>query len=135
MVILVPLTVILSLRLVFWSSDESAQAVVSVLAQNRQLHEHIQTRVPLQGIVFTDRSDKIFFPAREVVTRFRTFDQSDFAALYPYQLYYETIADTAVVAFENDRFWGPHGLRAVDPVDLGYRHTLYKLEVRSQNVE
>ena len=62
-----------------------------------------------------------------MVAGFRKFHQPDFEALYGLNLYYETIADEDFVAFENERFWGPHHLRAVDPVDIGYRHKLYKL--------
>lgn len=125
---IVPIGVVISLRLVFWGTDESVIRIPGVLAQNKEIQAQALEIIPEQAVVLTDRSDKIFFPHREVVTYFRKFHQPDFEKLYDLDLYYETIADQDVVDFENEYYWGPHKLKAVDPVDLGYRHTLYKLE-------
>ena len=99
------------------------------MARNLEIRARALEILPEDAVVLTDRSDKIFFPYREVVTRFRKFHQPDFEELYGLNLYYETIAAQEVVDFENERYWGPHYLRATDPVDLGYRHTLYKLKL------
>lgn len=130
---LVPLAVILSLRVVWWGSDESVLRIVAVLNENKALRERMLEVLPSDAAVFTDRFDKILFPHREVVAGFRKFHQPDFEALYELNLYYETIADEDFVAFENEKFWGPHRLKAVDPVGLGYRHKLYKLKIQSSN--
>ncbi|GEM_PF-5462539 len=127
--IVVVLLAVLSLRIAMWSTDESLAAIPDVLMQNQQIQKRVVDVTPPDAIIFTERLDKAIFPAREVVTRFRTFDQPRFEELYGFNLYYETIADPSVVAWEQSTFWGPHGLEAVNPVALGYRHTLYKLEI------
>ncbi|MBI4135518.1 glycosyltransferase family 39 protein [Candidatus Uhrbacteria bacterium] len=125
---IVPLMAVLVLRMVFWGTDESLVKIPKVLAENKILQARLLEVLPENAVVLTDRSDKILFPYRETVGGFRSFSQPDFEELYGYNLYYETIADEEVVKFENENFWQPHGLEAVLPVDLGDRHTLYKLE-------
>lgn len=131
--LIVPVGVILSLQLVFWSTDESLVRIPRVLAENNALRERLLKVLPEDAVVLTDRADKILFPYREVVGGFRKFNQPDFEQLYGLNLYYETIADKQVVDFENEFYWGPHRLRAVDGVDLVYRHTLYRLELLEEN--
>lgn len=126
---IVVLLVVSSLNLTFFKTDESLVRIVSVLKENQELQARMSAILPKDAVVLSDRSDKILFPEREVVTRFRKFHQPDFEELYGLNLYYDTIADADVVDFENKYFWGPHRLQAVNPVDLGYRHTLYKLEL------
>lgn len=118
-----------SIQLAVFATDESLTAILATLRQNGELKTKLLQVTPADAIIFTERSDKIFYPDREVVTVFRSpkFDQPRFAELYPFNLYYETIADKDVIALENQKFWGPHGLKAVDMIDLGYRHSLYKL--------
>ena len=122
---------VFSLALVFWGSDESFARIAGVSRENREIKTAILEATPLDAIILTDRADKILYPEREVVTVFRSakFSQSRFEELYTYSLYYDTIASPEVVAIENEKFWGPHGLRAIEPVPVGYRHTLYRLKV------
>ena len=124
----VVVTVFLSMRAIFWGGDEGFIRIVKALNDNKEVRAKALQILPANAVILTDRSDKIFFPEREIVSQFRKFHHPDFEKLYGLNLYYETIADTDVVAFENDNFWGPHRLKAQDPVDLGYRHKLYKLE-------
>ncbi len=120
---------IFSVHLTVFATDESFVSILSVLRQNQEVKANMLKETPADAIILTERADKIFYPEREVITVFRNpkFDQPRFEELYPFNLYYETIADKDVVAAENQKFWEPHGLRAVSPMDLGYRHTLYKL--------
>lgn len=122
---------VFSLAIVFWGSDESFARIAVVARENQEIKANVLSATPPEAIILTDRSDKIFYPSRSVVTVFRSakFSQSRFEELFPYLLYYDTIASPEVVAVENEKFWGPHGLKAIEPVDLGYRHTLYKLEI------
>lgn len=117
----------LTIRAVIWSSDESFLSMRAVLQENLAVRERALTIIPPEAIILTERSDKIFFPYREVVARFRDLRPEQFAELEKYPLYYETILTISEVAQENANFWSKVGLSARDVVPLGGRHTLYKL--------
>lgn len=118
----------LSLQLTFFSGDESLTQIPQVLAENLAVREQALKVVPEDGIILTERSDKIFFPYREVAASFRRFKPEDFTTLQQsHSMYYETVLNVEDVEKENEEFWKPRGLRAVESVDLGGRHVIYRL--------
>ncbi|MBI2551942.1 glycosyltransferase family 39 protein [Candidatus Uhrbacteria bacterium] len=116
-----------SARTLLWSSDENLVELNAVLRENIKVREHILSLTPADSIILTDRADKIIFPSREVVARFRDLTAEQFRELRPYPLYYETILNEMDVAKENEQFWRRAGLYAADMILLPGRHRLYKL--------
>ena len=128
-VILVMAAVFLSLRIIFWGRDESLLAIWQTLEHNQEIRQKVLPMVSRQAIIITERSDKIFFPYREVMGRFRHPREQELVRQLArnHELWYETIFDRQAIMEENRDFWEPLGLRADSSRSIGYGHTLYKL--------
>lgn len=61
----------LNVRVVFLSGQDALVHVVSILEQSLQIRERVFQIVPDDGVIITDRSDKLFFPTRHVIVPLR----------------------------------------------------------------
>lgn len=64
--------VALNIRIVFFHGQDALVRVVSILQQSEQIRDDVYTIVPENGVIITDRSDKIFFPGRHVMVPLRS---------------------------------------------------------------
>lgn len=66
------LVLALNVRIVFLEGQDALVHVVSTLRQSEQIRDYVYTIVPEDGVIITDRSDKIFFPGRHVMVPLRS---------------------------------------------------------------
>lgn len=69
---LVLLLLVLNVRIVFLDGQDALVHVVSTLEQSQKIRDHVFEIVPEDGVIITDRSDKIFFPDRHVMVPLRS---------------------------------------------------------------
>jgi len=53
----------------FGPGEESLSSIFFHIREYRQIRERVLPQIPIQAVVLTDRSDKIFFPARHVIVK------------------------------------------------------------------
>lgn len=130
----------LSLRNVWWKGDESAVSLFKTLKANQEIRANLLRIVPPQALVLSERSDKIFFPYREVMSFFRQPEEARAARELAdqHELWYETILNHDDLEKENLDFWSVYGLQAVDGKSLGGGHAVYRLlpsEIKVNNLK
>lgn len=62
----------LNVRIVFLSGQDALVNVISILQQSTLIRDRVFQIVPENGVIMTDRSDKIFFPGRRVMVPLRS---------------------------------------------------------------
>jgi len=71
-VILVGGVVMLNIRVVFFSGPDALVSVNHVLQSSRIIRADVFARIPQDGLIITERSDKLFFPERSVLLNLRS---------------------------------------------------------------
>lgn len=105
---------VLNARIVFFAGQDALVRVVATLKQSEKIRDQIFMLVPEQGVIVTDRSDKLFFPGRHVLVPLRS--EQTYAALpilveqIPVYYYGITLPE-ADLQFLNEQKLGPHALR------------------------
>lgn len=127
---IVPLIVILSLRVVWWEGDESVLNISRTLKGYGEIRNQAIRIVPKNTVILTERGDKIFFPAREVVPYFRKKEEMEIilSLMNTYDFWYETILNDKDARRENEVFWNRFGLEIEKVASLGGGHSLYKIK-------
>ena len=108
------LLAIFSTKTVFFSEGDGLVAVQRTLDGYAAIKKDVLSRTAANAVIVVDRSDKIFFPDRAVITPLR--DESTYAALGPLSirapLYYYGITLTATdLTYQNKTQLSPLGLR------------------------
>ncbi|OGL64015.1 hypothetical protein A3C09_00540 [Candidatus Uhrbacteria bacterium RIFCSPHIGHO2_02_FULL_47_44] len=66
------LVVALNVRIVYLEGQDALVRVVATLQRSEEIRDEVLTIVPENGVIITDRSDKIFFPGRHVLVPLRS---------------------------------------------------------------
>lgn len=127
--IIVIVLCVLSLRIIWWQGDESVISLFKTMSANQEIRANLLQIAPPYALILSERSDKIFFPYREVMSFFRQPEEARAVRelANEHELWYETILNHDDLEKENQNFWAMYGLQAVDGKPLGFGHTVYRL--------
>lgn len=106
--------VVLNMRVVFFQGQDALVRMMSVLQTSEQIQAHVLSLVPEQGIIITDRSDKIFFPKRRVLVPLRseqTYTAIPLLMEHVPVYYYGITLPEKDLTFLNEQILLPHGVR------------------------
>lgn len=129
------LLIVLNIRIVFFEGADALQHVSATLEQSIQIRNRVLAIVPEDGVIITDRSDKIFFPARHVMVPLRsdrTFSVMpqfvDRSSLY----YYGITLPASDLNFLNQQKLDPIGLR-IHVIETFSAESLYQINKKQQS--
>lgn len=121
-----------SFQSVLWDSPESLFSVAKNLAWYREKADVMMRLTPSDAIIFSQRSDKIFFPDRRAAVNNADFKEvpllPDIVAQYP--VYYYGLWDEATVLHLNGKYFKDVGLKLSYVASLDASERLYKVEVQ-----
>lgn len=103
----------LNARIVFFAGQDALVRVVATLRQSEKIRDQIFGIVPEQGVIVTDRSDKLFFPGRRVLVPLRSEQTYATLPLLVEQIpvyYYGITLPEADLHYLNEQKLGPHAL-------------------------
>ncbi|MCX6714644.1 MAG: glycosyltransferase family 39 protein [Candidatus Uhrbacteria bacterium] len=130
LVSLMLLVLALNVRIVFLEGQDALVHVVSILQQSEQIRDQVFKIVPENGVIITDRSDKIFFPGRHVMVPLRS--EQTYAAI-PKMIdrtpvyYYGITLPATDLDFLNQQTFAPVGLHIVFIQSFGVE-SLYSIQ-------
>lgn len=130
LVSLMLLVLALNVRIVFLEGQDALVHVVSTLQQSEQIRDQIFKIVPENGVIITDRSDKIFFPGRHVMVPLRS--EQTYAAI-PKMIdqtpvyYYGITLPATDLDYLNQQMFAPVGLEIVFIQSFGVE-SLYHMQ-------
>lgn len=120
---------LLSFGQVFTGSTESITAMASSLASYHGKRQFIADTTPQDSVLFSARSDKIFFPTRRVAEQTSDFRELELvkgmygrAPIYYYGLWSQQDASTV-----SKKYFEPYGFSLVFVADADSREHLYKV--------
>jgi hypothetical protein len=104
----------LNARIVFFVGQDAFVRVVATLKQSEDIQDRIFAIVPEQGVIVTDRSDKLFFPGRHVLVPLRserTYTMLPHLIEHVPVYYYGITLPEKDLQFLNEQKLGPQALR------------------------
>jgi hypothetical protein len=125
--VLIMVLIFLSLRLVWWGTDESILSLFQTLKTYEKVRNEVLFFLPSSAIILTERSDKIFFPHYEVISAFK--DREILVGLKSFTQEDRLWFDDEAINKEKVNFWQKNGfsLEKVKSLEGGY--SLYKVKM------
>lgn len=113
---------------VLWEETDGLFAVAQHISEYRDTSAHIAGLTENDAVIFSSRSDKIFFPERRVAQSFDRFPEAEIipALIEHAPAYYYGIGDQKTAEYISKKYFSQHGLRLepvfiVSEVDSLYR--------------
>lgn len=119
-----------SFQSALWDSPESLFSVARNLASYREKADVMMRLTPSDAIIFSQRSDKIFFPDRRAAVNNADFKEVPLlpAIVARYPVYYYGLWDEATAGYLSGKYFMDVGLQLSYVASLDSSERLYKVE-------
>lgn len=121
--------VLYSFQGVLWQKTEGLMQVSKHIAEYRDMFLRISPFIEKEAVVFSSRSDKIFFPEIRAAQSFDGFGEVEIipALLENTPAYYYGIGDQSFAAYISQKYFSPYGLRLEYVSSVSGVESLYRV--------